>query len=214
MSAGKLELVSGAQPEGRPASPVEPDATARTETAASPRAGPWMDKRQRSYFALLVLTAGALYTAYLIYRPFLTSLFLAIVLTVAFLPIHERIARRVRGNTWAALLTTTIVVLLIMVPLLLLSVRLASEAASLYSYISQQGGTAWSTRSAWFSEGVQRIADQTGLPATQIRSTVTARIQEAGSWLVGMAGWAVRGFAQQVTTAILALLVLFFCLRD
>src|SRR5262245_51701797 len=158
MSPGKLELVGGAQPEEQPA---QADVTSRVEPAVAPRAGPWMDRRQRSYFALLVLTAGALYTAYLIYRPFLTSLFLAVVLTIAFLPIHERIARRVRGNIMAALLTTTAIVLLIIVPLMMMTVRLVSEAASFYGFISQQGGSIWSSRSAWLNEGVQRFAEQT-----------------------------------------------------
>jgi predicted PurR-regulated permease PerM len=173
-----------------------------------------MDERKRGYVVLLLLTAAALYIAYIIYKPFLTSLFLAMVLTIAFLPVHEWISRRVRGNTLAALLTTVVVVLVIMVPLLLMSVRLVSEAASLYASLSQEGGGAWSNRSALLNEAVQRAAEQTGMPAAQLKSLITARVQEFGGWLMGMVGWAARGFAQQLATAILTLLVLFFFLRD
>jgi predicted PurR-regulated permease PerM len=43
---------------------------------------------------------------------------------------------------------------------------------------------------------------------------VTSQVQNVGAWLVGIAGWAVRGFAQQVGSAILTLLIMFFFLRD
>jgi predicted PurR-regulated permease PerM len=52
------------------------------------------------------------------------------------------------------------------------------------------------------------------MPPAQIKSTITARVQEFGSWLVGMAGWVARGFMQQLTTGILTLLILFFFVRD
>jgi len=173
-----------------------------------------MDQRKRSYVALLLLTAGSLYVAYIIYRPFLKALFLALVLTIAFLPIHQWVARRVRGNTLASLITTSIVLLVIMLPLMLITLRLVSEAVSLYSFVSQQLGGAWSNRSTLLNEALQRASEQTGMAPAQIKSTITARVQEFGSWLVGMAGWVARGFMQQLTTGILTLLILFFFVRD
>jgi len=206
MSSGKPELVNP-QPEKLP-----PSLQAGIDPAS--RAGPWMDERKRSYASLLLLTAGALYMAFIVYRPFLKALFLAMVLTIAFLPIHDLVARRFRGNTVAALITTTIVLLVIMLPLMFITIRLVSEAASLYGFLSQQGGAAWSNRSALLTEAIDRAAEQTGMPSAQIRSAITSRVQEMGSWLVSMVGWAARGLAQQLTTGILTLLVLFFFLRD
>jgi predicted PurR-regulated permease PerM len=215
VSPGKPLLVGSSQPEDRPSSAAQTDTSGREAGSVSqPRPGPWMEERKRSYVALLVLTAAALYVAYIIYRPFLKALFLALVLTFAFLPAHQWVARRVRGKTVAALITTTLVLLVIMLPLMLISIRLVSEAMSLYGFVSQQAGTAWSHRSAWTTEAVQRASEQTGMSPAQIKSTVTARVQEFGAWLVGMAGWVARGFTQQVTTGILTLLVLFFFLRD
>jgi predicted PurR-regulated permease PerM len=72
----------------------------------------------------------------------------------------------------------------------------------------------WSGHLAWANDGVQRLAEQTGIPPQQIKSTITDRAQELGAWLVGMAGWAARGFMQQVGTAILTFLIMFFFLRD
>lgn len=215
MSSGKPQLVASSQPEERPSSAERTDTSRREAGSVSqPSLGPWVDEGKRSYLALLALTGAALYVAYIIYRPFLKVLFLALILTFAFLPVHEWVARRVRGKTIAALITTTLVLLVIMFPLMLMSMRLASEAVSLYGFVSQQAGTAWSHRSAWLTEVVQRASEQTGMPPAQIKSTVMARIQEFGAWLVGMTGWVARGFAKQITSGILTLLVLFFFLRD
>jgi predicted PurR-regulated permease PerM len=163
---------------------------------------------------LLVLTAGALYVAYIIYRPFLKALFLALVLTIAFWPLERWIARRVRGGTARAIITTLAVLLVIMLPLMLISLRLFSEAASLYGFVSEKVGGSWSGHFAWLNEAVDRIAEQTGISSSQLKATITSRVQGLGSWLVGFAGWATRGFAQQVGTAILTLLIMFFFLRD
>jgi len=160
------------------------------------------------------LTLGALYAAYLIYRPFLKSLFLALVLTIAFSPVHDRVRRRVRGPTLAALVTTLAVVLVIAVPLLFVSHGIVSQAATLYGFVSQQMSGPWSGHLTWANEAVQRLGEQTGIPPQQIKSTITGRAQEFGGWLVGMAGWAARGFMQQVGTAILTFLIMFFFLRD
>jgi predicted PurR-regulated permease PerM len=176
--------------------------------------GIWLDDRKRAQIALLLLATGALIMAFIVYRPFLKALFLALVLTLAVLPLHERILRHVRGNTTAALISTIAVLLLVMVPLLLLSLRLVSEAVNLYTTVSQQGGAVWSSRSAWLNEAIQHAADQIGMQPAQLRAAITTRVQEFGSWAVSMVGWAARGFLQQVSTGIITLLIMFFFLRD
>jgi predicted PurR-regulated permease PerM len=212
MKPPKPELVGGSQPqEPAPAKPADERATPAASGLAS---GPEVYDRKVSYIGLLALTAGALYLAYIVYRPFLKALFLALVLTIAFWPVYERIARRVRGGSVRALITMAAVVLLIMLPMALISIQLVSEAASLYGFVSQKVGGSWSGHFAWLNEAVDRIADSTGISAGQIRSTISTRVQGLGSWLVGMAGWAARGFAQQIGTAILTLLIMFFFLRD
>jgi predicted PurR-regulated permease PerM len=217
MDPGKPKLVGGSRPE-EPLPPLSSEQTTASVSAVAPglrlTTELQIHDRKVSYWALLALTAGALYLAYIIYRPFLKALFLALVLTIAFWPLYQWIAKRVRSGTARALLTTLAVILLIMLPLLFISFNLVSEAASLYGFISQNVAGNWSGHSAWLNEGLGRISESTGIPAAQLRSTITARVQDLGSWLVGIAGWATRGFAQQVGTAILTLLIMFFFLRD
>ncbi|MGB6190821.1 MAG: AI-2E family transporter, partial [Terracidiphilus sp.] len=170
--------------------------------------------RRFSYWTLLALTAGALYLAYIIYRPFLKVLFLALVLTIAFWPVDKWLSRHVRNTTARATATTISVVFVIILPLLFVSLNLASEAASVYGSVMQKTAGNWSGHLAWLTAGVDEISARTGIPVVQIRSVITARVQGLGAWLVGLVGWTARGFGQQVGTAILTLLIMFFFLRD
>jgi predicted PurR-regulated permease PerM len=214
MAPGKPKLVGGS-PEGLPSSSEQAGVDGQsTDSVLGPAPAPWIEQYKLSYLTLLLLTAGAIYAAYIIFRPYLKALFLAMVLTIAFLPVHEWVARRVRGRTLSALVTTAAVVLVVMVPLTFIGVSLFSQAASLYGFVSQQMGGPWSGHFTWATEALQRTADQIGMPPQQLRSVITTRVQEFGGWLVGMAGWAARGVMQQMFTAILTFLVLFFFLRD
>jgi predicted PurR-regulated permease PerM len=173
-----------------------------------------VQERKVSYWALMVLTAAALYIAYIIYRPFLKALFLALVLTLAFWPVHRWLSKRIQGGTLRALVTTLAAVLLIMLPIMMISLRLLSEAVSFYGFVQQRVGGNWSGHFSWLNEAIDHVAESTGIPAAQFKSIISGRVQEFGAWLVGFAGWAARGFAQQVGSAILTLLIMFFFLRD
>jgi predicted PurR-regulated permease PerM len=173
-----------------------------------------VQERRVSYWALLVLTAGALYIAFIIYRPFLKALFLALVLTIAFWPVHRWISKRIQSGTVRALVTTLAAILLIMLPLMLISLRLLSEAVSFYTVVSQKIGSNWSGHYSWLTEALERVGESTGIPPAQFKSIISTRVQEFGSWLVGFAGWAAGAFAQQLGSAILTLLIMFFFLRD
>jgi len=61
---------------------------------------------------------------------------------------------------------------------------------------------------------LERVGESTGIPPAQFKSIISTRVQEFGSWLVGFAGWAAGAFAQQLGSAILTLLIMFFFLRD
>ncbi len=215
MTPGKPKLVGGSQPEERGAEEQAAGTAAAGEPALAVKPPPWIEKRKVSYVVLLILTIAALYLAYIVFRPFLTSLFLALVLTIAVLPLHQWISRRVPRSSAAALITTFILVLLVLVPLTLMSIKLVAEAANVYNFISQQWGEApWSGHFAWLSEAVYRAAEQVGMPPEQLKGIITARVQDLAASLVGVIGWAARGIGQQITTIALTLLVLFFFLRD
>ena len=112
MKVEKSRLVSASQPNESPPSPGQ-------DTAARSPLGEWLNDRQLSFIVLLLLTAASLYLTYIIFRPFLASLFLSFVLSIAFLPLHNWISRHVRSNSVAAGLTTAVVVLFVLAPSIL-----------------------------------------------------------------------------------------------
>lgn len=191
-------------------------ADTRADPALRQTPGPSTEDRKFSFVILLVLTGAVLYVAYTIYRPFLTSLFLAFVLTIAFLPLHRWIARRVPSATAAVLITETLLVLFVMVPLILISIKLLAETASLYNSLSQQqwGTATWPSHFAWLSEAVHRIAQHAGMPPEQLKAAITARARALGTLLLGMVGRIAQRLAQQISSAVLTLIILFFFLRD
>ena len=191
-------------------------ANTKADSALPLTSRPSLEDRQFCFVVLVILAAAALYIAYLVYRPFLTSLFLALVLTIAFKPLHAWIARRVRSPSAAALITEITIALFVLVPLILISIKLLAETASLYNSLSQQqwGAAAWSGHFAWLSEAVHRIAQHAGIPPEQLKATITARARSFGNLLLGVVSWVGRGLAQQISSAVLTLIILFFFLRD
>ena len=182
------------------------------DTAARSPLGKWLNDRQLSFIVLLALTAASFYLTYIIFRPFLSSLFLSFVLSIAFLPLQNWISRHVRSNSVAAWLTTAVVVLFVLVPSILLSLKLLAQATSLYGSLSQQWSSSGDLRR--LSDSLFRMAGHAGISQERLRGEIATRAAQLGSWAVGMVGWAASGVAQQSVTTVLSFFILFFLLRD
>src|SRR5215469_1522175 len=201
----KSRLVSASQPNESQPSPGP-------HTAIRSPLGEWLNERMLSFIVLLVLTAASFYLTYIIFRPFLGSIFLSFVLSIAFLPLHNWVSRHVRSESVAALLTTTVIVLFILVPSILLSMKLLAQATSLYGSWSHQMS---SSGGVWhLSDRLFRIAGRAGISDERLRGEFAALAQQLGSWAVAALGGAVRGVPRQSMTAVLIFFVLFFLLRD
>src|SRR6267142_49176 len=103
-----------------------------------------MERKQATALFLLVLAAIALYLCYLISRPFLSAIFLAVMLAIVFHPVHVRIQKRLRRPNVAALLSTILVLLVLVVPAVGLGIVISREARGLQQLLSErsaeQGG--------------------------------------------------------------------------
>src|SRR6185437_2523962 len=101
-------------------------------------------KPASSTLFLLALATFALYFCYVIARPFLTPVFLAVVIAIVFHPIQVRVQSRFRGRNAAALISTTLVLIVLVVPAIGLGVVVSREVHGLYRLLdersAQQGG--------------------------------------------------------------------------
>jgi len=89
----------------------------------------------------MVLLTGAILVVFFIFRPFLYSILIALILAVVFTPVHQKVlgyTRQRRGV--AAVITTVIIVISILVPLSLLGTQIFNEARLLYVSITEGGG--------------------------------------------------------------------------
>ena len=84
-------------------------------------------QRQIRWWALLIVTAIALYLCWLMIKPFLGVLMWAAVLVIVFYPIHRRLVQRTNRPALSALLSCVLVILTILVPVSLVTVAVVSE---------------------------------------------------------------------------------------
>ncbi len=89
-----------------------------------------------NYFFIAFLI-GVLYLFYLIIRPFLADIFIALVMAIVFFPFYKGICRVLRGRkVFSALITILLIVLVILLPLALLSGVITSQSMDFYQKIS------------------------------------------------------------------------------
>src|SRR5581483_1270289 len=189
-----------------------------TVTPTIPEQGiAWAADQQLSFFVLASLAAGAVYLAYIIFRPFLTAVFVALILMIACFPLHRGIKRLVRNPTVAALTTTILAVLLILVPSILVSIRVSVEAVNLSRSVLQPLGdkSTWPSHfaSVW-DPPIQNVAERTCMSAGQLKDSISLFVRKLGAWLLGFATSLGQGFVQQIATTGLTFTLLFFFLRD
>ncbi len=171
----------------------------------------WVEDRRLSFYVLLVIGGIVAYLTFLILRPFLTALFLAMIMAVAFFPLHRWLATRIRRGV-SAFLTTIFALVLVMVPFAFISIRIVTEAGNFYGSVLQPLGnpTTWPSR---MDPVLHDVSEMTGIPAESLKAEVTSRIRDMGTSVVGLAASAGRRFAQQIGTLFLAAFFLFPILR-
>jgi predicted PurR-regulated permease PerM len=157
------------------------------------------------------MTAIVAYLTYLIFNPFLTALFVAMVMAIAFFPLYRWFAKRIRASV-AALMTTLLALLLVMLPFVLVSIRIAAEAGNIYGSAVQPLGNpaTWPKR---MDPLLQDVSETTGVPVERIKAEIAERTRDLGTRAVELAASAGQRFAQEILTILLASVLLFPLLR-
>lgn len=100
---------------------------------------PLNSKTQHYFFFALLAVVAILAT--LVFLPYVSSIIIALVCSVIFRPIHNKLLK-VFSPSFAALGTILIVAVIIFIPLGFFGVRISTEAQSLYGYITTEGNQA------------------------------------------------------------------------
>lgn len=187
--------------------PVEPMQVPPLQSSA------WTSDKQLSFLVLIGLTIGAAYLTYSILRPFLTSLFVAIIMAIAAAPLHKGVSRKIRNRTLAALTTTALVIFAVLIPITVVSAKLTIDAIGNYrNILGQFSNTAtWPAR---VDPLIQQAAEQTGLPPDQLKAEIVRRARDLRAHVVAVAGTIAQRFAQQMLTLLVGALFLFPLIRS
>ncbi len=171
--------------------------------------------RKENSIALLILTAIGLWLSFEMTRPFLSSMFSAAFIAIAFYPLHEYTKRKIQSEGWASLVSTLVVILVFIIPMIFLVV-----------VVIQQGQGVYQRSTAFLSEGgLDRILQW-------VKNSPIGKFDLPIESIEDMESWA-RSHAEKISTMSLSIVkslagnltalfgnlfftafILFFCFRD
>ncbi len=145
----------------------------------------------------------------LVLLPYLSVLALAVSLTLVFEPLYQRLKKALHSGTFSALFIVLLVVLIVFIPLTFFGIKMIGEASSMYSSLSLQGGSD-------IGNSIMNTLNSNfpSLHLSQSAFNFSDSIRQGLSWVTGNIGSVFSGIGQTVLTLFLALLGLFYFLRD
>ena len=166
---------------------------------------------------MLVLAAIALYFCYVITRPFLSPVFLAVMLAIVFYPVHLRLQARFRSRNAAAVLSTILVLLAFLVPAIGLGIVIHRETSGLVQLLNEkriaQGG--WNPYVMHATEGLLNwVGRYIDLSQLDVRGTVLRWLEQISKYLLSWGAHAVSNFVSFIADAVIAFFTLFFLFRE
>ncbi|MGA7563646.1 MAG: AI-2E family transporter, partial [Desulfobaccales bacterium] len=172
-----------------------------------------------SHFARLflgVITLLVLYFSYLIIKPYLIDIFMALVLFFTARPLFQALTRLLRGRRApASALTCLILLLLILIPLFSLMSIIASQALEFSSQVTRgmQGGQLW----VWIAaktDALDAYLVHLNLPLPpgeiKLEQIVRTVVSSASSFIYYNAIGLIRGFTYFFLDLLLVLFIAFF----
>lgn len=171
-----------------------------------------MTYAQPGRFFLIVLLLGAGVLSFLILKPFLYALVLAIIFATVFYPIHARIARKFRTlSGFSALLSTLVVIAFVVIPVSFIATQVFQESTGLYGSLVANGGVEEISRAV--NTAVARMS--AGIPVPYDLSVdVGGYATKSLEWLAGHFVAIFTGLAHVVFSLFIFLIAIFFLFKD
>lgn len=154
-------------------------------------------------------------------KPFLTVIFLGIVLSIAFYPMYRRVLKFFRGyESVASLISCLLVILLTVVPLTLFVLFMASEAVDTYQVVQlkinsglfdkylqwQHGGFFYD-----LNENVKVVVD---LQKIDIKQTILDMAQALSTYLVAQVATLISGISNFFINVFILLFSMYYFFKD
>lgn len=177
-------------------------------------------RQLRNRFTLVFLTLASalmLVLCYIMAKAFLAAILFAVVMAVAFYPIHARIWSRIRGPNKAALLSTLVVLAVVVLPVVALGHVVTGEIRDAYAFLavrsSESGGLV-----PWISTELQKPLDaierHVDLSAFNLRGELQERLEQWSASIVRSAADIAKHLGSFLVNAAISFFALFFLFRE
>lgn len=160
-------------------------------------------------FFLLFLLLGTMGLVFIMFRPYLSALLLALTFSIIFSSVHTRVLR-IFGNreSLAAFLTVLIILLVVLLPLFFISAQIFEEAQGLYHSLSSNGnGDILNTLT-------QKVEGFLGKFAPGIKVDIEAVGRESLRWISQNIDSVFSSFVKTLLNLFITIVALFYFLRD
>jgi predicted PurR-regulated permease PerM len=175
--------------------------------APSPAATRWV--------ALVVVTAAVAYLCWLIVAPFLDVIMWAVVLVVAFQPLHRRVQARVKSPARAAVVSTLLVLVTILVPLLLAGTAVVHDTVRLGRALQANRGTLLDPRtSPALDRAATWVGAHAGVAPEDLRAYVADKARQLGGIILGKSLGVLGNVLGVVVQAFMVVFTMFYLFRD
>lgn len=186
----------------------------------SPKGGGIILEKLPGYFLIACLLV-VLYMLLKVLNPFLTSIFIGAVLTIAFYPIYTWFVTHIRG--WrgvSSFFTILLVILLLLIPLSFFIVLLVGEGVSTYELIRMKVESGvfdkyllWQDGS-FFYDLKQSVGNVIDLESIDLKSNIIGVAQHLSDFLVGQLSNILSAISEILISLLVMLFSMYYFFKD
>jgi predicted PurR-regulated permease PerM len=174
-------------------------------------------RKQAAVSCLLGLAAITGYLCYLIARPFLAPLVIAVMLAIVFHPLHLKIRTFLRNPNAAATISTTLVLVVVAIPLVVLGISLSGELSAVIQSLrdrsaSQGGLSPYLTYLG--DELLKRLGNFVNLSQLDPQEALLRGAEQISRYLLSAGAAAVSNLLSFVLDTVVVFFSLFFFFRE
>ena len=175
-----------------------------------------MQRTNTTTVFLLASGAISLYLCFLIARPFLESVFVAVVIAVVCRPLNSFIQKHIKGQNAAALISTILVLVLIITPVITLGLAVKREITQLYqSFDKSQGQGGWNQFAAKsIDDLVAWVGKYVPVSVDNLRSGLTQSLKDISRPLLSFGARALSNVFGFIANTVVTFFTLFYFFRE
>ncbi len=174
-------------------------------------------RRQAAIVFLLALAAITLYLCYLIARPFLVPLVIAVMLAIVFHPVHLKIRTLLGNRNASAAISTALVLIVVAIPLVILGISVSGELSAVLQSLRERSGSqgGLSPYLAYLSRNVLKwFGNYVNLSALNPEEAVLRGAEQISRYLLSVGAAAVSNALSFLLDLVVVFFSLFFFFRE